>query len=205
MEALFAAERRKMQKCAAQHCFDADALMWFVKEVGAGLAGVVIERPEESQHFSLCWQRADRRVYFGFEGGDHHRSWSAIANEAIVLAGREGGAFSARALRTSDLPHIPRETWREARTALESAKAKGFAVVELSANRYSEILAARALHSDALQGATAFDGGETLEWLQKRFAPFLNELAAAPQAVRSDAGQSEIAAGAPSNETAMSG
>jgi hypothetical protein len=200
LEALFEAERRKMQKCAAQHCFDADALLWFVKEVGAGLAGVTIERPEGSQHFSLCWQWADRCVYFGFEGGDHHRSWSAIANEAIALAGREGGAFSARALRTPDLPHVPRETWKEARTALESAKAKGFTVVELSADRYCQILAARALHSDALQGATAFDGGETLDWLQKRFAPFLNELAAAPQAVGSDGGQNEIAAGAPTRD-----
>ena len=177
LEKLFDAELAKIRANPAAQSFDPDALMWFVKDLGPMLDGVAVERTTGSKYFPLLWRWRDRRVCFAFEGGDNHRRWEAIAKEASALAKSDKGAFKAYVFRTPDLPGVPRSTWKVAAAAIAAAEADGFRIVNLAADRVCEALAARELHSNALQGNIDFDGARTLAWLRARFAPFLNELA----------------------------
>jgi hypothetical protein len=197
LEALFGAELAKVRDNPALQSFNPDALLWFAKDMGPALAGVAVERLPSARHFSLLWRWPDRRVCFAFEGGDHHRRWEAVAREVSALTKSDKGAFAALALRTPDLPEIPRPTWQTTKAAITSAEALGFRIVVLPAGRLCEILAARALHSNALQGNIDFDGAQTLQWLRQRLAPFMQELADAafatkPKEQPNPAAQSQI-------------
>ena len=182
LEKLFDAELSKIRANPAAQSFDPDALLWFVKDLGPALAGVTVERTAGSKYFPLLWRWRDRRVCFAFEGGDNHKRWEAIAREASALARNDKGGFKAYVFRTPDLPRVPRSTWKVAATAIAAAEADGFRIVNLPADRVCEALAARELHSNALQGNIDFDGARTLGWLRTRFTHFLNELASAQSA-----------------------
>ena len=188
LEALFDAELQAIRNNPALQSFDPDALLWFVKDIGPALTGVSVGRMPNSRYFSLHWRWPDRRICFAFEGGHDHRRWGPIAREASALAKGALGAFSACAFRTPDLPGVPRPTWKAVAEAFKTAQAHGFQVVNLPAERFCEVLAARELYSNALQGNIAFSGPDALAWLRERFAIFLNELAsgvgatASPQA-----------------------
>jgi len=176
LDALFDAELAKLRGNPALQSFNPDALLWFVKDMGPALAGVNVERLTNAKNFSAQWRWPDRRVCFAFEGGDHHKRWDALAQEVSTLAKSGNGAFAALALRTPDLPSIPRPTWRATTAAITTAQAQGFRIVVLPAGRLCEILAARELHSNALQGNIDFDGSQTLKWLREQLAPVLREL-----------------------------
>jgi hypothetical protein len=192
---LFDDQLAKIRANPALQRFDPDALMWFVKDLGAALDGVTVERTTGMKYFSLQWRWPGRRTCFAFEGGDHHRRWEGIAKEASALAKGAKGALATLVLRTPDLPGIPRPTWKATTAAIEAAHADGFAIVNLPADRLCEALAARELHANALQGNIDFDAERTLQWLRQRFVVFLNELAAGGQ--KSNDGTAGAGAGEP--------
>ena len=183
LDALFAAEVAAIKRRKPPFVYDQDALLWFVKDVGQGLEGVKVERTAARRYFSTQWAWPDRRVVFAFEGGDHWNRWKSIAEEAKTLADQNGlASFASRVLRTPDLAKVPRASWTSTKPALLAAQARGFRIVELPAELVCELYAAREFYSNALQGNIAYDGPETLAWLQARFAAFLLELSS-PAAV----------------------
>lgn len=154
--------------------YDEDSLMWFVKDMGAGLEGVTVERLRRQRYFSLEWSWPQRSVAFAFEGGSHWKKWSSLTDEAMTLAQeRTGRSFLSYVLRTPDLRKVPAHTWPK----LEAAGKLGFALFDVSEAQAREIQAGFNLYSHALQGNIPWSGDTTLAWLQTRFAPLLHTLA----------------------------
>jgi hypothetical protein len=88
--------------------------------------------------------------------------------------------FLSYVFRTPDLKKVPRPAWAASKPTLDTAKAHGFQIVELTLDQVCEVHAARELHSDALQGNIPYSGAQTLLWLQSHFAPRLKNLAFRP-------------------------
>ena len=178
LDELFDTELNSVRSKKALLTYNQDSLMWFAKDIGRGLDKVSVDRTQNRRYFSLQWRWPDRRVCFAFEGGDHWKRWQSIADEALKMARAHGErTFLSYVFRTPDLTKVPRPTWTAAKATLDQAKTRGFHIVELTLDQVCELHAARELYSNALQGNIAYSRGETLTWLQKRFAPLLEELA----------------------------
>lgn len=178
LDDLFESEVNNVRSKKALTVYNQDALMWFVTDIGQGLEGVLIGRPQSHRYFSLEWRSPDRRVCFAFEGGDHWKRWQSIADEVRRMSGANSeGTFLSYVFRTPDLTRVPRPSWAAAKETLDEAKTHGFHIFQLTLDQVCELHAARELYSDALQGNIAYSGAETLAWLQTRFAPFLEEIA----------------------------
>jgi hypothetical protein len=192
LDNLFQLELNGIRSKKAMQTYNQDCLMWFVKDVGQAIEGVNIRRTSGRRYFSFEWNWPDRCVYFAFEGGDHWRRWKAIADEATAIAGTRGERhFLAYVFRTPDLVKVPRPSWAAAKPSFDRANSQGLRIVQLTIDQVCELHAARELYSNALQGNIAYSGSETLAWLQKRFTPFLADIAFAGQPVeirRVDAG-----------------
>jgi hypothetical protein len=178
LDDLFHLELNGIRSKKALQAYNQDCLMWFAKDVGQAIEGVCVGRTSGRRYFSFEWNWPDRCVYFAFEGGDHWRRWKAIADEAIAMAQACGERrFLAYVFRTPDLTRVPRPSWAAAKPTLDKANGQGLRIVELTIDQVCELHAARELYSNALQGNIAYSGSETLAWLQKRFAPFLADIA----------------------------
>lgn len=178
LDNLFRSEVHSVRSKKALLAYNQDALMWFVKDIGQGLKGVLIGTQQDRRYFSLGWSWLDRWVCFAFEGGDHWKRWQSIADEGLNMARARGErTFLAYVFRTPDLTRVPRPSWAAAKATLDEAKTHGFHIVELTLDQVCELHAARELYSDALQGNITYSGAETIAWLQTRFAPFLKEIA----------------------------
>jgi hypothetical protein len=192
LDDLFQLELNGIRSQKALQAYNQDCLMWFAKDVGQAIKGVKVGRTAGRRYFSFEWAWRDRCVYFAFEGGDHWRRWKAIADEAIAMAQARGDRqFLAYVFRTPDLARVPRPSWAVAKATLDTARSRGFRIVELTIDQVYELHAARELYSNALQGNIAYSGPETLAWLQTHFGPFLADIAFAglPVEVRTvDAG-----------------
>jgi hypothetical protein len=178
LDELFQLEINSVRSKKALLTYNQDSLMWFAKDIGRGLDKVSVDRTQNRRYFSLEWCWPDRWVCFAFEGGDHWKRWQSIADEALKMGRARGKrTFLSYVFRTPDLTKVPRSSWNAAKVTLDEAKTQGFDIVELALDQVCELHAARELYSNALQGNITYTGGETLAWLQKRFAPFLKELA----------------------------
>lgn len=186
--------------------YNQDALMWFVKDVGQGLAGVSIEWAPGHKYFSYLWRWPDRQVAFAFEAGTHWKKWQAMANEVTTLSEENPHLATLwYVLRTPDLEKVPRESWKQAKPSIEAARRHGLRVIGLTLDELCQIHAARELHSSALQGNIDYTAAETLAWLQKHFARVLQGLAQrqGPE-VQTDAADGQAAAeGAPTELPAL--
>ena len=183
LDELFRLEVNDVRSKQALMSYNQDSLMWFVKDLGQALGSVSIGRPPNRRYFSLQWAWPDRRVCFAFEGGDHWKRWSSIADEFLTLAREHSERINlSYVFRTPDLTRVPRPSWVAAKPRLDTAKHEGFQIRELTLDEVCEIHAARELYSNALQGNLAYSGPETLAWLQVRFTVFLKELAFRPPA-----------------------
>jgi hypothetical protein len=165
---LYAIEVNKIHANKALQQYSQDCLMWFVQVLAVGYDRVAISKTKR-RYFAVHWEWPDRSVYFAFEGGDHHARWTAIAREAVVLAGASK-AFAALLFRTPDLKAIPRPTWSVAKAVIAEAQKKGLRVVPLALDEVCELHAARELYSNALQGNINYAGVEVLAWLRAHFA-----------------------------------
>jgi hypothetical protein len=192
LDDLFLSELNGIRATKALQAYNQDCLMWFAKDVGHAIKEVSVRRTSGRRYFSLEWNLPDCCVYFAFEGGDHWRRWKAIADEAIVMAQARGDRrFLAYVFRTPDLGKVPRPSWAAAKATLDKASGLGFRIVGLTSDEVCDLHAARELYSNALQGNIGYSGPETLEWLQKRFAAFLADIASAGRPIetrRIDAG-----------------
>lgn len=177
LEELFQREVKLVHSPEERQSYNQDALMWFVREIGSGLAGASIERTQ-ARYFSLQWSWPERLVSFAFEGGAHWNRWRAIARESLDISHQNAGrACLAYVFRTPDLEVVPRKSWKEAKPDLDAAAAHGLQIVELTLEQVCDIHAARQLHSDALERNIDYPADQTLAWLQAHFLPFLKELA----------------------------
>jgi hypothetical protein len=177
MDELFQFEVNTVRSKPALKRYNQDALMWFVKEIGTGRDDVFIERPG-GMYFSYAWRWSHRMVAFAFEGGSHWRRWQAIAKEAVRMSEQNPQRASLfYVFRSPDLDVVPRDSWKEARSILDTACEHGFQIRVLKIDDVCEIHAGYELYSDALQGNIGYSAEDTCKWLQTHFAPFLNELA----------------------------
>jgi hypothetical protein len=175
---LFQLEVNGVRAKKALMAYKQDSFMWFVKDIGQGLADVSIRRLPNRRYFSLEWSWPDRWVCFAFEGGDHWNRWRSIADEVLAMSHeRHERSFLSYVFRTPDLTKVPRPSWVAAKPNLDAANENGFRIIELGLDQVCEVYAARELYSNALQGNIAYSGPETLAWLQTHFAPFLENLA----------------------------
>jgi hypothetical protein len=167
---LFAIEVNKISANKALQQYSQDCLMWFAQVLARGCDGIEISKTDQ-RYFTVRWAWPDRSVYFAFEAGDHHARWTAIAKEAVMLAGASK-RFAAILFRTPDLKTIPRPTWNAAKTVIADAQRRGLRVVPLPTEEVCELHAARELYSNALQGNINYAGADVLAWLKARFAPW---------------------------------
>jgi hypothetical protein len=182
---LFQLEVNGIRSKKAMQAYNQDCLMWFAKDIGQAIQGVSTGRTTGHRYFSFEWIWPDRRVCFAFEGGDHHRRWKAIADEAIAMAQARGDRqFLAYVFRTPDLTRVPRPSWEVVTATMDTASSHGFRIVELTINQVHELHAARELYSNALQGNIPYSGPDTLAWLQRHFNAFLSDIAFASLTVK---------------------
>jgi hypothetical protein len=171
VDAVFALEINKVRAKPALQQYSQDCLLWFSEWLVQGFERVNVTRPHH-KYFSVRWGWPDRSVHFAFEAGHNNARWRAIANEAMTLTARAGGAARSIVFRTPDLKPIPGPTWVAARHVIDEATSKGLRIVALSIDEVCELHAAREFYSNALQGNVDFTPAEVLEFLKKRFAPW---------------------------------
>jgi hypothetical protein len=153
--------------------YNQDFLIWFIEKLFAGQ--VPIEKAPANRYFSSVWRLPQRTIYFAFESGDNGRRWSAIAKEAVALAGLEPGAIGV-VFRTPDQTELPRPGWLQIGPEIEAAEKDGLVICRLTPEETVEIHSAREFYSDALQGNFGAEPEQIRLWLQNRLESWLARL-----------------------------
>jgi len=167
----------EVQSQPRQFHFDADVLHWIVETLASGLENVTVEPYQHTRgYFRVMWKNENRRIVWGFEGGHHHKTWLAIANEALrhsTQARTKKLVAKCILLRTPELPIVPKKSWNEARETIEEAcKAGALTIWQIKTSGVIQLYAAHRLYADVLQGDLPFSREETLAFLRGKLAKF---------------------------------
>lgn len=171
LEQLFVKGLEEIKSQPKKQVFDRDALYWAVSEPAALITEnsvTIVSSPKG--YFGISWQTKDKSILFGFEAGNHHSRWKAIADEAEKL-GKIDQKFKAVLMRTPELPAIPKDsqakTWQRVADVMKS----NLNVFILDVEEMLSIYTCRNLYLDALEGNIPFPPGEVMKFAHNRLQP----------------------------------
>ncbi|MFZ4767087.1 MAG: hypothetical protein ACOYMN_19210, partial [Roseimicrobium sp.] len=77
--------QKHLDPASALSRFNAETLLWFVREAAEGQCGLLVSRHEDRGYFTVRWQWEHNVRLFGFEGGSNANRWGAIADRSWEL------------------------------------------------------------------------------------------------------------------------
>ena len=150
--------------------FDGDALLWMVMEVAQGLHGIKAEKYRaQRRYLRTKWTHGDKHVFFGFEDGNHWRTWQAVARESDRHFAAHPGCKVVM-FRTAEQLSIPGK-WK-IKKEIDDAKQRHMHVLVLDRPQMLLAYAARRLYLNVGEGnITGFEVDEALSFAQSKLEP----------------------------------
>jgi hypothetical protein len=195
LEESFQKSLRAVETGAQPLGFDPNVLQWALgpETAGDALPGVTVERFNDPKgHFQVRWRRSlpapEKQILFGCEDSSDGRTWSSIVGRIAASAQKqEVQGVKARFvfLRTPEQPALPNPAWEEKQISVKFQQAvdnESLTIQTVSRAELAMLHAARALHSQTMEGNTPFGHAETKEFVREKLTGWWNELIRKPMA-----------------------
>ncbi len=147
--------------------FQLDDLNWLISTLGYPEHGEVIS-VEGNRHFSTVWRDGGRSIYLALEPGDNLQRWQSIVAEARrLIPTPTSKECQCIVIRTSDLPQIPKPTWKAAGDDILQVMDKLLSIFILQVSQVEALRAARILDLESSAAGIPFPRETVIDWIRK--------------------------------------